>query len=78
MTDAAGTVFSWLGGNGHTTYPFVPPFGDPDNGLTAYQIALKFLTAKANEYATAPILLPSTPTSTTSAGWSTTLVPPAA
>ena len=78
MTDAAGTVFSWLGGNGHTTYPFVPPVGNPDGALTAYQIALKFLTAKANEYATAPILLPTQPTSTTSAGWSTTLVPPAA
>ncbi|WP_313673284.1 cutinase family protein [Mycolicibacterium sp.] len=77
MTDAAGTVFSWLGGNGHTTYPFVPPVGDPDNGLTAYQIALKFLTTKANEYATAPILLPPTPSSTTGAGWSTTLVTPA-
>lgn len=78
MTDAAGTVFSWLGGNGHTTYPFVAPVGNPDGALTAYQIALKFLTAKANEYATAPILLPTQPTSTTSAGWSTTLIPPAA
>lgn len=77
MTDAAGTVFSWLGGNGHTTYPFVAPAGNPDGNLTAYQIALKFLTAKANEYATAPILLPPTPTSTTGAGWSTTLVTPA-
>jgi hypothetical protein len=78
MTDAAGTVFSWLGGNGHTTYPFVPPVGNPDGTLTAYQIALKFLTDKALEYAVAPILLPTQPTSTTGAGWSTTLVPPAA
>lgn len=78
MTDAAGKVFNWLPGNGHTTYAWVPPVGNPQGALTAYQCALAFLTAKANEYATAPILLPSTPTSTTSAGWSTTLVPPAA
>jgi hypothetical protein len=77
LTDAAGTVFSWLGGNGHVVYPFVPPVGNPDNGLTSFQIGLKFLTAKANEYAVAPILLPSTPSSTTGAGWSTTLVTPA-
>jgi hypothetical protein len=78
MTDAAGTVFSGLGGNGHTSYPFVPPVGNPDGTLTAYQSALKFLTDKALEYAVAPILLPTQPTSTTGAGWSTTLVPPAA
>ncbi len=77
LTDAVGTVFGWLGGNGHVVYPFTPPPGNPDGNLTAYQIALKFLTSKANEYATAPILLPSTPTSTTGAGWSTTLVTPA-
>lgn len=77
LTDAVGTVFNWLGGNGHVVYPFTPPVGNPDGNLTAYQIALKFLTAKANEFATAPILLPSTPTSTTGAGWSTTLVTPA-
>lgn len=76
FTDAAGISFNFLGGNGHTSYPFVPPVGNPDGTLTAYQIALKFLTAKANEYAVAPILLPSTPSSTTGAGWSTTLVPP--
>ena len=78
MTDAAGTVFNWLGGNGHTTYPFVPPVGNPQGAFTAYQCALKFLTDKALQYATAPILLPSQPTSTTGAGWSTTLVPPSA
>ena len=78
MTDAAGTVFDWLGGNGHTTYPFVPPVGNPDGDSTAYQIALKFLTAKANEYSVAPIVLPSAPSNITAAGWSTTLVPPAA
>ena len=78
MTDGAGTAFDWLGGNGHTAYPFMPPEGDPDNGLTSYQIALKFLTAKANEYAVAPILLPSEPSSISGAGWSTALIPPAA
>jgi len=77
MTDAAGISFGWLGGNGHTTYPFVPPVGNPLGTATAYQCALRFLTAKANEYATAPILLPPTPSSTTGAGWSTTLVTPA-
>lgn len=78
MTDAAGVVFSWLGGNGHTAYPFEPPVGNPDGTLTSYQIALKWLTAQAQQYVTAPILLPTTPTTTTTAGWSTTLVAPAA
>ena len=82
MTDGAGTAFDWLGGNGHTAYPFMPPVGisegDPDYGLTSYQIALKFLTAKANQYAVAPILLPSEPSSISGAGWSTALIPPAA
>ena len=78
MTDAAGVVFSWLGGNGHTAYPFVPPVGNPDGTLTSYQIALKWLTAQAQQYVTAPILLPTTPTTVSTAGWSTTLTPPAA
>lgn len=77
FTDAVGKVF--LGpGNGHGAYPFRPPPGDPDNGLTSFQISIKWLTSKALEVATAPILLPSQPTTTASAGWSTTLVPPAA
>lgn len=74
FTDAAGTVFNWLPGLGHTAYAFMPPIGNPDGNLTAYQIALKFATARANESAVAPIVLPPTVT----AGWSTTLVPPAA
>jgi len=75
--DAVGKLFK-CSGMGHVTYPLMPPPGNPDNGLTSYQIAIKFLTAKAMEYATAPILLPATPTTKTTAGWSTTLVPPAA
>jgi hypothetical protein len=27
MPDAAGLIISWLGGNGHTAYPFLPPIG---------------------------------------------------
>lgn len=75
MTDGAGTVFNWLGGNGHVTYPFMPPPGNPDGTLTAYQIALKWLESKAAVYSTAPIIIPS---SSSTAGWSTTLVAPAA
>lgn len=75
--DAVGKPFR-VGGGGHVTYPLMPPPGNPDNGLTSYQIAIKFLTAKAMEYAVAPIVLPTTPTTTSSAGWSTTLLPPAA
>lgn len=75
--DAVGKLVA-ISGMGHVTYPLMPPPGDPDNGLTSYQIAIKFLTAKAKEYATSPIVLPSTPTTPTTAGWSTTLIPPAA
>ena len=75
--DAVGKPFR-VGGGGHVTYPLMPPPGNPDNGLTSYQIAIKFLTAKANEYAVAPIVLPTQPTAPSSAGWSTTLIPPAA
>lgn len=42
-------------------------------GETAYQLALRWLEAKAQEWARAPIIVPSTG----SVGWSTTLVPPA-
>ncbi len=42
------------------------------NGDTCYQLALAWLEGKAQSYARAPILLPSTG----SVGWSTTLVPP--
>lgn len=75
--DAVGNLIA-ISGMGHVTYPLVPPPGNPDNNLTSYQIAIKFLTAKANEYAVAPIVLPSLPSAPSSAGWSTTLVPPAA
>ena len=74
FTDAAGKTFTWLKGLGHTAYPFMPPVGNPDGNLTSYQIALKFLTEKANESAVAPVVVPPT----TTAGWSTTLLPPAA
>lgn len=77
FTDAAGKQFR-QGGGGHVKYPFYPPYGDPDNGLTSYQIAIKFLETKASEWATAPIVLPDTPISAANAGWSSTLIPPAA
>lgn len=88
--DAAGMLFQ-IGGNGHTAYPILGP---PDvngvipavtqvfnnnlyrgaSGPTCYQLGLGFLDGLAREHQTAPILLPPT----TTAGWSTTLVPPAA
>lgn len=73
-TDAAGRAFS-IGGNGHAAYPWRPPPGDPDNGLTSYQIAIKWLTQKAVESGAGPILMPSNPTGTssTTVGWTTTL-----
>lgn len=43
------------------------------DGPTCYQLALSWLEAKAQQFAVAPIILPSTG----SVGWSTTLVPPA-
>ena len=61
-----------LGGSGHTAYPLLPPYNVATTD-TCYQVALKFLEGLADEYATAPILQPSS-----TAGWSTTLLPPAA
>lgn len=72
-TDAAGRAFSF-GGNGHAAYPWRPPPGNPDGALTSYQIAVKWLTGKAYQYAVGPIsMFPSNPFSPTSAGWSTSL-----
>lgn len=48
------------------------------NTDTCYQLALKFLNAKAAEHAVSPSVLPVTPTTPSTAGWSTTLIPPAA
>lgn len=70
FTDAAGKAFD-IGGLGHTAYAFIPPEGNPDSGLTSYQIALKYLNSLASGYATAPVTVPSS-----LAGWSTTLRPP--
>lgn len=52
--------------------PVTRTYLEPD-GLTSYQLALAWLEAKAQEWATAPVIVPSTG----SVGWSTTLVPPA-
>lgn len=73
-TDAAGKTLT-SGGLGHVLYPYIPPVGNPDGNLTSYQIALKWLESKAAAYSVAPIIIP--PLSST-VGWSTTLVPPAA
>lgn len=71
FTDALG-VLRDVGGGGHTEYPFIPQEGNPFGGLTSYQVALAYLEILADEWATAPVVLnPST------AGWSTTLLPPA-
>ena len=71
FVDVMGKPFS-IAGAGHTQYPAVPPIGDPDNGLTSFQIALKYLDTLADEYARSPSILPPT-----SAGWATKLYPPA-
>lgn len=71
-------AWSAFGDGGHVGYPFEPPPGYGENDPTSFQIALRYLESIAAQYSTAPILLPSQPTTTASAGWSTTLVPPAA
>lgn len=72
-TDASGRVFQFSG-SGHTAYPWRPPPGNPDNGLTSYQIAIKWLTSKANASTVGTNLLPPTPaTSGAATGWSTSL-----
>lgn len=90
FVDAAGAL-RYVGGGGHMTYGIMPP---PDAtglvptttqlingttyhtpvGETAYQLALRFLNGLARDTQAAPIVVPPT----TTAGWSTTLVPPAA
>lgn len=47
------------------------------NKDTCFQHALKYLEGLAAETATAPIVLPSTPATHATAGWSSTLIPPA-
>jgi len=39
---------------GHCGYPFEPPPGDPQNGLSSYQIALNYLNSTAETYLTTP------------------------
>ena len=47
-------------------------------GKTCYQLGLEYLEGLASQYAVAPDVLPAVPTSTSTAGWTTTLIPPAA
>ena len=68
VLDGEGTALS-LPGGGHVAYPFLPPYGL--TGETCYQVALRYLESLADSWATASILTPRT-----SAGWSTTLLPP--
>lgn len=75
FVDANGKSFAWPGG-GHSSYPWAPPPGNPDNGLTSFQIAAKWLTLKAQQFVTAPTVLPSTPGSASATGWVSTLYPP--
>lgn len=90
FVDAAGQLRD-VGGGGHTHYAIYPPPDASGNiattsqqvngvtyytpvGDTMYQLALKFLNGLARDTQAAPIVVPPT----TTAGWSTTLVPPAA
>jgi len=68
MTDANGTDI-YMSGSGHVAYPWLPPYGL--TGDTCFQAAIRYCHSLADEWATAPILLPPA-----TAGWSTTLVPP--
>lgn len=72
VTDAAGNT-AQLAGGGHVIYATNPPPGwtGPE---TAYQLAFRHLDSLAMEWATSPTVLPP---SSTLAGWSTTLIPPA-
>lgn len=74
FTDGAGATRT-QGGRGHVLYPYLPPIGNPDGTLSHYQIALKWLESKASAYSVAPVVIPS---SSSTVGWSTTLLPPAA
>jgi hypothetical protein len=78
MTDGAGTSIGWLGGNGHTAYPFQPPY-EIGGVTTYYQTALAYLTSLAQQFVTGPILGPiNGGNSPVTAGWSTTLTAPSA
>lgn len=64
-----------------STTPITP--GDGHTYLKAdtdscYQLGLRWLERKAADRATASIVMPSTPETTAGAGWSSTLIPPAA
>lgn len=71
--DALGSVVQASGG-GHASYPWQPPPGYAAGSPTSFQLALSYLKDLAQSVATAPIIVPTT----TSAGWSTSLTPPAA
>ena len=43
ILDAVNFAINEVGSDGHMAYPLEPPTGDPENGLTSYQIALKYL-----------------------------------
>lgn len=75
--DALGRSFTFPGA-GHAAYPWRPPPGNPENGLTSFQIGVRWLTSKANAYSVGADVLPPTPSSVSTAGWTTSLIPPAA
>lgn len=67
-------VIEVLGYKGHGAYADQPPPLYAADAPTSYQLALEYLESIALGLSTAPIVVPPT----TTAGWSTTLVPPAA
>lgn len=73
VTDAVGNTFQ-LPGGGHVIYATNPPYGYSGTE-TAYQLAFKHLDSLALQWATSPSVLSAT---SSTAGWSTTLIPPAA
>lgn len=72
---AVSAIYAFLTFKGHGAYATQPPPGYAADAPTSYQIALSYLNSVAAQFATAPLVLP--PASPT-AGWSTSLIPPAA
>jgi hypothetical protein len=48
--NSLNTPINVIGSNGHILYPTDPPPGDPENGLTSYQIALNYLNGLASKW----------------------------
>lgn len=50
VLNALNSIVGGVGAGGHVTYPTAPPPGNPQNGLTSYQIALQYLRDVGTRY----------------------------